>query len=157
MGFNFEFTRPTDQPPELSFDEEEEMGRVAAWLDKVDDTGLADRLRALEHRQPFVETVYKANYTFNVAPMWYKAFYLLDSEGEPAGIRGLHGLSGAEGVEALRAAIAYMEEHQAEMEVMRPANGWGSYSGALRLLREMLHHTQGYVARLLGAPRDVPA
>lgn len=144
MSFDFQFTRETDDQPDLSYMEQEELDLVAEWLDKVDDTGLADRLRALEHRKPFLESLYDSNYTYNVSGMWYKAFPLRDNEGQPTGIRGLDGLSGAEGAEALKAAVAYMVEHKTELEALNPENGWGSYDGALRLLREMLHYTEGY-------------
>ncbi len=82
-----------------------------------------------------------ANYTSNVAPMFYAAF--ADSEklaaelGENKGIRGLSGLTGSDAQPLLDAAIEYFHEHKVELEAMNPANGWGSYDGALKLLGKL--------------------
>lgn len=71
------------------------------------------------------------NYTYNVSPMYYEAI------GED-GIGGLHGKAGADCIPILRGAIAAMEDDPAKYQAMNPPNGWGSYGGALGVLRELL-------------------
>lgn len=73
---------------------------------------------------------YEANYTFNVAPMFY------DAIGE-YGIRGLNERTGEACLPVLEAAIRKMEENPGHYRVMNPPNGWGDYDGALNLLKEL--------------------
>ncbi len=68
--------------------------------------------------------------TFNVAPMFYKAF-----GGD--GFRGLDGMSAALADAGLSAAIAEMEATPQPYRDMNPANGWGSYDSALNFLHEV--------------------
>lgn len=62
-----------------------------------------------------------------------------DGTGEAKPCGGLPGVSGlpcTEALPALHAGVSYMEGHQDELEQMSPANGWGSYEGALAYLRK---------------------
>ena len=69
------------------------------------------------------------NYTYNVAPMFYKAF---DIEG---GLKGINGMLGDEAIGYLEHAINQMKVY----ENVNPENFWGNYEGALRLLEWLLH------------------
>lgn len=74
------------------------------------------------------------NIIWNAMPMYYKAFGPDLSDG----FKGLHGRIAREAVIILRPAIARIEDNRAEYEEMNPKNGWGSYEGALELLRKLL-------------------
>jgi hypothetical protein len=65
------------------------------------------------------------NYTSNVAPMWRKAMPETD------GIAGLHEMKCSEAAPILRAGAVRMRELRDELEQLEPANGWGSYTGAV--------------------------
>ena len=73
----------------------------------------------------------EANYTYNVHPMFARAF-----GGD--GIRQLNNRTGAECITSLEQAIAAMEVEPAIYKAMNPPNGWGDYDSALNLLRELL-------------------
>ena len=70
------------------------------------------------------------NYTYNVSPMYRDA---MGSEG----INRLDGKTGADCSPIVRDAIATMERNAGKYRAMNPANGWGDYEGALRVLREL--------------------
>ena len=79
--------------------------------------------------KPTDVTLYEANYTHNVRPMWekagvYDALYL--SNGQTA----LHILP------ALEAGLLAMEADPPTYEALNPLNGWGNYIGALDFLRD---------------------
>lgn len=101
------------------------------------------------------------NMTSNVGCMYYKAMPgpyegggRYDGTGEPepdrGGLTGLSGLSCLIAAPILREGLRYMAEHETEMRELEPANGWGSYDGAIR-----------YLSRILGAcelhPRGILA
>lgn len=77
---------------------------------------------------------FEANYTCNVAPMFY------DAIGKD-GIRAIDGLKGVDALPILVKAIKKMEKEPDFYRKMNPENGWGRYDGAfgaLALLRELL-------------------
>jgi len=78
------------------------------------------------------ELDYDANYTYNVAPMFVRAFQ------DDDGIRILHGVKGRVCRALLKIAITNMEDSPEAYEAMNPKNGWGDYAGALALLRQLL-------------------
>lgn len=71
-----------------------------------------------------------ANYTYNVSPMYYSAF-----GGD--GIRTLNEMKGIDAAPLISAAIRKMIANAMEYRAMEPANGWGSYDGALELLYQL--------------------
>jgi hypothetical protein len=79
------------------------------------------------------------NYTHNTAPMIYDALTaagitLADDE---SWWKHLSGMSGTDGREYLAAIITQLEADPARYRPMSPPNGWGDYSGLLKVLREM--------------------
>lgn len=86
------------------------------WLESTDGDELAG---------------YDANYTYNVSPMYYKAF------AGDEGIRGLDGCKCELAETILINAIEYMEQNKDEMIFLNPSNGWGDYWGALALLKKL--------------------
>ena len=89
-------------------------------INKVETTGLLER-----------------NVTYNVSPMFYKAF-----GGD--GIKGFRGMSGKEALPFLVRGLDHMLRNKDEYEAMNPDNGWGSYSGAVELLQEMITACKTY-------------
>lgn len=79
------------------------------------------------------------NYTYNVSPMFYRAFGDARSplRDDDTGIRALNGMLGREAYELLGEAIRYMHEHAGELRELNPDNGWGDYEGALSLLQRI--------------------
>lgn len=55
-----------------------------------------------------------------------------------AGLPGLSGLPVAEALPLLRQAVADMHTRKAELLPLEPANGWGSWSGAVTYLSEII-------------------
>lgn len=90
------------------------------------------------------EHISAGNMTSNVGPMYravlpgpYEGGGRYDGLGEPepqGGLVGLSGLPVAVALPLLRRAILDMEARREELLPMEPANGWGSYSGALGYL-----------------------
>lgn len=78
---------------------------------------------------------YDRNYTFNVSPMFFRA--LAGTEIAEAGLRGLDGKLGSECAPLLTVMIERMEASPDAFKELNPPNGWGSYDGALHLLREL--------------------
>lgn len=77
-------------------------------------------------------TVYDdLNYTCNVSSMYYDAI-------GGQGVRDLAGKLGSECIPILTAAIARMANDPTKYRAMNPKNGWGNYTGALKLLRALL-------------------
>lgn len=69
------------------------------------------------------------NYTSNIAPMWRHA---------GADLAEFHGKKAGECAPLLAAAIERMEADPETYLAMNPPNGWGSYEGLLRALRDLL-------------------
>lgn len=71
------------------------------------------------------------NYTYNVSKMWYAA--------KPEkGIRSHYGLTGKEAVVPLMEIINYMVLNKESLMQYQPANGWGSYDGALKFVMALV-------------------
>ena len=68
--------------------------------------------------------------TYNLGPMFSLAL--------GCGLRELSGKTAAECLPILRAGVAFMEDKPSECKALNPANGWGSYEGALQTLRTMV-------------------
>lgn len=86
------------------------------------------------------------NYTHNTSCMIYDALTLCAWERPEAAPPAredwrwydlLDGLDGAQGAEMLTALIAALEATPDRYLLMNPPNGWGTYDGMLRVLREM--------------------
>ena len=77
------------------------------------------------------------NYTYNVSPMYYKAF------GEE-GIGMFDGMNAGEAIKFLELGIKNMEREPAEYLKLNPSNGWGSYDGALAYLRVIYQGCQNH-------------
>lgn len=79
------------------------------------------------------------NYKHNTSCMIYnvleKAGYTLS--GDQTWWKHLNGMEGKEGREYLRLIVRGLENHPAICIAMNPSNGWGSYEGLLKILREM--------------------
>ena len=78
-----------------------------------------------------IDIGFEANYTYNVYEMFKCAFE------DDDGIRILNEKKGDECLPLLAAAIEKMETDPAKYEAMNPPNGWGSYRGALELLKDL--------------------
>lgn len=71
------------------------------------------------------------NYTWNVSKMWYAA--------KPEeGIRSHYGMTGKEAVKPLMEILNYMVDNKEELMQYEPANGWGSYEGALKFVMSLV-------------------
>ena len=79
----------------------------------------------------------KVNYTSNVAPMFKAAI-------PDKGIMVIKGMTGSRAVQPLIYIRNYMVQHREEMEALNPANGWGDYSGVLRLLDRLIEISQNF-------------
>ena len=71
------------------------------------------------------------NYTYNVSPMFYRAF---PGDG---GLRGIHGVTGAVAAPLINKAMEYMRDHMDEMRALNPSNGWGDADSALKFLAKI--------------------
>lgn len=74
---------------------------------------------------------YWKNYTYNVSPMFRKAF------GEK-GINFIDGKTGEECLIKLLSGLANMENNKKEYEAMNPDNGWGCYDGAKEVIETLI-------------------
>lgn len=72
------------------------------------------------------------NYTYNVSPMYYKAF----GEG---GIYSLSAMAGHTAAPFIKGAITTMRENENEYKALNPSNGFGDYEGAITYLAKILH------------------
>jgi len=75
----------------------------------------------------------EADYTYNVAPMFNRAFTTMAGEGN----RGLNGMTGESAAAHLLGALSEMRACPAVYREMNPPNGWGSYEGAIELLAKL--------------------
>lgn len=73
---------------------------------------------------------FEANYTYNVAPMFFKAFESKE------GIRLLDGKEGKVALKLIENALEKMENEE-EYRFLDPSNHWGSYEGAIGLLKTL--------------------
>ena len=79
-----------------------------------------------------VEVVDLGNYTYNVSPMYYKAFE------RKGGFRSLDGMRVKKAIPILERAIQRMKDDPKQYKKMNPENGWGDYEGALEYLMDIL-------------------
>lgn len=78
-----------------------------------------------------VVDVYEDNITYNLAPMYYKC---IDIDG---GLKALNGMKCKDAVPVLNRAIDDLIENKEEYEKLNPKNGWGSYEGLLKSLKNL--------------------
>lgn len=71
------------------------------------------------------------SYTYNVSAMYYEAF------GEN-GLRAIDDMKAGDAVPILKKAIIYFIEHEEELKLLNPENGWGDYEGAKRYIENIL-------------------
>lgn len=77
------------------------------------------------------EEVFKANYTYNVSPMYYKAL-------GDFGLMQFHNKKAGDCIATLENGIKEMQDNSAEYIKLNPKNGWGNYGGALTVLKNLL-------------------
>lgn len=85
----------------------------------------------------YTDSVFSANITHNVSPMWRKACVfsaLYESEGRAAG----------ELVSTLEAGVTDMQKEPDGYRALNPSNGWGDYDGALEFLQDVLEACKKY-------------
>lgn len=75
--------------------------------------------------------LFETNITYNLSDMYYKC---IDKK---LGLKRLNGLSSKEALPILKRAIEDMIKNKEEYEKLNPSNGWGSYDGLLRDLRNL--------------------
>ena len=75
--------------------------------------------------------LFETNITYNLADMYYKC---IDKE---LGLEKLDGLSSKKALPIVKKAIKDMEDNKEEYKKLNPPNGWGSYDGLLRDLRNL--------------------
>lgn len=78
-----------------------------------------------------VVDVYEDNITYNLAPMYYKC---IDIDG---GLKALNGMKCKDAAVVLNRAIDDLIENKEEYEKLNPENGWGSYEGLLKSLKNL--------------------
>lgn len=71
------------------------------------------------------------NFTYNVAKMWYAAI-------PDKGIRAFYGMTGKEAVKVQQHIFNYMVDNKEYLMQYEPANGWGSYEGALKFVAKLI-------------------
>jgi hypothetical protein len=79
------------------------------------------------------------NYTHNTSPMIYAVLEEAGGElhGSVSWWQHLNGMSGSDGAALLHEIIVRLEADPERFTAMNPENGWGSYDGLVRVLREM--------------------
>lgn len=75
--------------------------------------------------------LFQTNITYNLADMYYKC---IDKK---LGLEKLNGLSSKEALPIVKRAIEDMIKNKEEYEKLNLSNGWGSYDGLLRDLRNL--------------------
>jgi len=86
--------------------------------------------------EPYAVTLYDANITHNVSPMWRAAGVFNALYGHEEWDR--EDVTAAELIPVLENGLNEMTNHRARFEVMNPENGWGDYDGAVRFLFKLL-------------------
>lgn len=83
------------------------------------------------------------NYTSNVSRMWSAALgavapehapELVPAEGSRILLSDTEGWTCAKAAPLLRAAAGWLAEHEEQMLLLNPSNGWGDYAGAVEYL-----------------------
>lgn len=75
--------------------------------------------------------LFQTNITYNLSDMYYKC---IDKE---LGLKKLNGLSSKKALPIVKRAIEDMIKNKEEYEKLNPSNGWDSYDGLLRDLRNL--------------------
>jgi hypothetical protein len=78
--------------------------------------------------------VYDRNITYNVSKMYYHAFRKFGHEG---GLRTLHKMMVSDAEPILEKIYHQLHKHPEIYEPMNPENGWGSYEGATKVIKEL--------------------
>jgi len=76
-------------------------------------------------------TVFDANFTHNVTPMWKKA-------GIYDALYNSHGMTAAEVLPALRSGLEDMRANRQAYTDLNASNGWGTYAHALPWLENLV-------------------
>lgn len=82
-------------------------------------------------------TIWSGNHTWNIAPMFYKAF---ESTGNKEGLRSLDGQKCSVVTSVIQMALDHMKNNPDEYEILNPKNGWGSYESAMGFLGDILEN-----------------
>ena len=77
-----------------------------------------------------------SNYTYNVYAMLQLAF------ADERGINSMEAEPASACIPYLRQAIRHMEDNKEKCLTYNPPNGWGSYDGCLKWLRNILSHCE---------------
>jgi hypothetical protein len=83
-------------------------------------------------RDRWYDIIDVGNMTSNVAGMWRLASPDTD------GLKGLHGKTAGEAIGPLSKAVLRMRADPDAYMPLVPANGWGSYDGAMEFMSEIL-------------------
>lgn len=84
-----------------------------------------------EHERTVVDELWTTNITHNLVPMFQKAgVYDILWHG--------NGHLAADQIPSLTVALAKMKAHPEEFKPLEPSNKWGTYSGAVRWLEEVI-------------------
>lgn len=107
------------------------------WLSIDVDTG---------GKEPHNITLFDANYTHNVVPMWkkagcYDALYM--SDGKLAG----------NVLPELEAGLAAMKADPEGFKQLNPLNGWGNYDSALKFLEEFTEACRAHPKTTIGVSK----
>ena len=86
-------------------------------------------------------------YTYNAAKMWYTVYP------EDEGMVSIEGLTGKEAEQKLRKVIKEMITREEFFKKLEPFNGWGSYSGFLIFLQNLLNASIMYPKGMWEADR----
>ena len=76
-------------------------------------------------------SIWDRSITYNLAPMYYKC---IDKE---LGFKKLNNMSCKDALPILNKAINELIDNKEEYEKLNPSNGWGSYDGLLKALKDM--------------------
>lgn len=96
--------------------------------------------------EPYTQTLFDANITHNVVPMWDKA-------GVTDALYESHDKQAKDIIDALECGVAAMEADPAGYEALNPPNGWGSYERALPWLRNVLAQCKAHPNATIGISR----
>jgi len=84
------------------------------------------------------EYAYEGAYTYNVSPMWYAIYP------DTKNMIPIEGMTGKEAEPLLHDAVYRLINSRRVLERLNPDNGFGSYEGFLKFLRDVLAASQDY-------------
>jgi hypothetical protein len=97
-----------------------------------------DLIKELEDGLDEINVLHEVgNYTYNVSKMYSKAMGGFT-------INHLHGKKAIEAVKILQSGIIEMSKNPNEYKKLNPENGWGSYEGAKRFLKDIMNACLDY-------------